>query len=68
LHDPKRDLGGEAFASARPTPLQDRPPRPGRHPGPKAVPALPPANVGLIGPFHEKVRVEGPSARDAGPV
>jgi hypothetical protein len=50
--------GRQALAAPGAAPLEDRATGARRHAGAEAMPPLPSAHVGLIGPFHKPKRVE----------
>ena len=58
LHASGTRSGREALAALRAAALEDRPAGAGGHAGAEAVLALPPAHVGLIGPFHRVEEVK----------
>jgi len=58
-------LRGETLAATGTAPLQDRATATRRHPGAKTVLALPAANVGLVGPLHERLKDEKERRMDA---
>ena len=59
----KRGSGREPLASACTASLEDRPASAVRHSRSKAVLPLPPAHIGLIGPFHARKVARGPRPR-----
>ena len=64
----KVGLRGQALPALGPAALENRTAGACRHAGTETVPALPPAHVGLVGPFHEveKSRKNAPGGAVAG--